>query len=279
VGDAGTERRLDLDLKLVARAENVAIVRRALGGLAERLGADPLTIGDLKTAVTEACMNVVLHAYGGRSGPGLLEVEVEAGERRIAVCVRDYGDGLQPKPAKDQEGPRLGIPLMVALSHEFEIRGGPGQGTEVRLAFMLDEPEPIEPSTASAEPELAESEALIAIRSDGAGPFAIKPVATLLAARTDLSVDRVSDVEILCELLADAVAKSGEERPVSVAIREFDVGLELRLGPLSVGAGERLLAGAVVPGLGDVLERLSDEVAVETVAEDAELLRLEIRSR
>ena len=42
------------------------LIRHALAGLAEALEMEPTEIADLKTVVTEACMNVVLHAYDGR---------------------------------------------------------------------------------------------------------------------------------------------------------------------------------------------------------------------
>ena len=66
----------DLRLVLPARAENVGVVRHALAGLAEALGMEAGRVGDLKTVVTEACMNAVIHAYedgagtdGGRRAP------------------------------------------------------------------------------------------------------------------------------------------------------------------------------------------------------------------
>ena len=61
-----TDDRSGLQMSLPARAENVAVVRHALAGLAERIGMDEPGIADLKTVVTEACMNVVVHAYPGR---------------------------------------------------------------------------------------------------------------------------------------------------------------------------------------------------------------------
>ena len=48
-----------LRLTLPAEAENVTLVRHALAGLAESLGMGENAIADLKTVVTEACMNVV----------------------------------------------------------------------------------------------------------------------------------------------------------------------------------------------------------------------------
>src|SRR3954451_18248175 len=69
-----TEDRTGLQMSLPARAENVAVVRHALAGLAERIGMEEAGVADLKTVVTEACMNVVVHAYPADEA-GLLEVD------------------------------------------------------------------------------------------------------------------------------------------------------------------------------------------------------------
>ena len=52
-----------VEFALPAKAENVALVRHALSGFAEVLGMEGGDIADLKTVVTEACTNVVAHAY------------------------------------------------------------------------------------------------------------------------------------------------------------------------------------------------------------------------
>ena len=72
-----------------SRPENVAIVREVLAGLADSIDID--TIEDVKVAVSEACNNVVVHAYDERGGP--LEVEVFVGRHELDVVVRDYGVG------------------------------------------------------------------------------------------------------------------------------------------------------------------------------------------
>ena len=72
----------DLEITLPARAENVAVVRHAVGGLGEVLEVDDQTLSDIKLAVTEACTNVVVHAYPERRGPdGPARVD-----RRAAAC-------------------------------------------------------------------------------------------------------------------------------------------------------------------------------------------------
>ena len=64
-------------LHLESRPQTLTIVRGILGGLAEVLAIDPELLDDLKTAVSEACNNVVLHAYDGGPGPMRGRVFVE----------------------------------------------------------------------------------------------------------------------------------------------------------------------------------------------------------
>jgi anti-sigma regulatory factor (Ser/Thr protein kinase) len=60
----------DIQLVLGARAENIAIVRHAFGALDDAYDIDAQTLSDIRLAVTEACTNVVVHAYpDGREGP------------------------------------------------------------------------------------------------------------------------------------------------------------------------------------------------------------------
>ncbi len=82
----------DLELKLPARAENVAVVRHAFGGFAEALSVDEQTLADIKLAITEACTNVVIHAYEDDED-GSLEVDASIDGRHLEVVIRDTGAG------------------------------------------------------------------------------------------------------------------------------------------------------------------------------------------
>jgi anti-sigma regulatory factor (Ser/Thr protein kinase) len=125
----------DLELKLPARAENVAVVRHAFGGLADALDVDDQTLSDIKLAVTEACTNVVIHAYNGAEGP--LEVDASIDDSRLAIVVRDRGRGIVPRP--DSPGLGLGLPLIATLAESLELGKDPDDNTEVRMTFRLDE--------------------------------------------------------------------------------------------------------------------------------------------
>jgi serine/threonine-protein kinase RsbW len=125
----------DVRLTLPARAEGVAVVRQALAGLADALDFDPAVLADMKMAVSEACTNVVVHAYDERGGE--LDVEMAVDETALTILVRDQGCGIDPDAPRSDDVPALGLglPLIAALSDAFELRGERGEGTEVRMTF------------------------------------------------------------------------------------------------------------------------------------------------
>jgi anti-sigma regulatory factor (Ser/Thr protein kinase) len=126
----------DLELKLPARAENVAVVRHAFGGFAEALSVDEQTLADIKLAITEACTNVVIHAYDDGED-GSLEVDASIDDRRLTVVIRDQGRGIVPRP--DSPGLGLGLPLIATLAESLELGKDDADRTEVRMTFALDE--------------------------------------------------------------------------------------------------------------------------------------------
>ncbi len=118
----------DLSLTLPARAENVAVVRHAIGGLADVVDVPDQTLADIKLAVTEACTNTVVHAYGGGDGP--LEVAAYVREPRLLVVIRDEGRGIVPRT--DSPGLGLGLPLIATLADALELGTDAQDRTEVR---------------------------------------------------------------------------------------------------------------------------------------------------
>lgn len=122
-------------LTMPARPEGVAVVRQALAGMADALAFDAAVLADMKMAVSEACTNVVVHAYD--DSEGMLEVDMTADDLGLTICVRDHGSGIQPQvnPAREVPALGLGLPLIAALSDSFELHGRAGEGTEVRMTF------------------------------------------------------------------------------------------------------------------------------------------------
>jgi len=262
-------------MSLAARPENVAIVRHTLAGLAEEIGIDESGLADLKTVVTEACMNVVLHAYQGEPGP--LSVEAKADEEGLTIDVRDEGVGIRPQADSGRDSLRLGLSLIAALSSSFAISGGVGRGTEVTMRVPLrgggangkDDPVEIKPY-AAARTELAVDHV------DLLGPVLARIVGAL-AARRDLSFDRVSDAILVTDALAGAASQGFSDGHVRLGISEDERGIGLRLGPMEVGAGSRIRKDLEIPDVGNSPEKLADELAVEE-GEDGEYLVIRFAS-
>jgi serine/threonine-protein kinase RsbW len=124
----------DLVLSLPARAENVAVVRHAFGGLGEALSVPEQLLSDIKLAVTEACTNVVIHAYP--DGEGSMEVRAVLGEEQLSIVVRDQGRGVMPRA--DSPGLGLGLPLIATLTESLELGTGDDDATEVRMTFRIE---------------------------------------------------------------------------------------------------------------------------------------------
>jgi anti-sigma regulatory factor (Ser/Thr protein kinase) len=269
-------------LTLPARAENVAVVRQALAGMTDALDVDPALGADMKIAVTEACANAVVHAYHEREGP--LEVDMRAEGGLLTVSVRDRGLGFNPLPADDEHGPLgFGLALIASLSDAFAIQGGVA-GTEVMMTFQLaGVPNgPLRPTKGQLEENRPEPPADLVLVHVTAGPLAgpvLGRVVSLLAARVDFSIDRLSDAQIVSDALAAHSAELALDGQVGVAVHEDERRLDLRVGPLYPGGGDDLVQATDVPGLGRLLEQLADELDVEPIRTDdgdGEVLRLRL---
>jgi anti-sigma regulatory factor (Ser/Thr protein kinase) len=263
-----------LAISLPARAENVAVVRHALAGLAEEIGMDAPGVADLKTVVTEACMNVVVHAYGGEPGP--LNVEAYPDSDGLSVVVRDSGSGIRPRADVDQPSLRLGLSLIAALSSKFSISGGLDLGTEIQMRLPLEgggaekggAPIPVETPADATEIVVGSPELLAPILSRVVGA---------LAARRDLRIDRVSDALLLTDAIAAAAPDHFADGRVRLALADGEDGLELRLGPMEDGGADEIREELEVPDVGGTLEALADEFAVEG-ASDGDYLAIRFRS-
>jgi serine/threonine-protein kinase RsbW len=249
----------ELRLTLPATAENVMVVRQAVAGLGEALGLSGERIADLKTVVTEACNNVVLHAYDEEPGP--LEVLANPGEGELEIQIADHGRGFRPRASESDPSLGLGLPLIAALSDSFEISGGTGQGSRTTIRFGFAPPTYSNNGTpVEASRELA--------RVIGA-----------LAARAEFSVDRLADTVLLGDAVSSSDGDDFSDGRVGISIEDTAGTLGVRVGPLVEGAGERLMGEMELPGHGSLrnLARRMEVTAGETPeGEVAEFLVFEV---
>jgi anti-sigma regulatory factor (Ser/Thr protein kinase) len=252
-----------LQMSLPAKAENVAVVRHAIAGLAERIGMDETAIADLKTVVTEACMNVVVHAYP-EDEIGLLEIEAVPDLDGLTVAVRDFGRGISPRPGVDRPSLRIGLALIAALSSSFEIRGGVERGTEIRMHLLLRS----RPISGAGEdvlaetPEVPDATQIQVGAAELLGPVLSRAL-TALAARREITIDRISDAMLLADAISAAAPRGFADGQVKLSISDRPEGVELKIGPMESGAAAGLRSSLSLPDVGGSLETLADEVRTE----------------
>jgi serine/threonine-protein kinase RsbW len=271
--------RRELELALPARAENVAIVRHALAGLAEAMDMEPDRVADLKTVVTEACMNVVIHAYEGEPGP--LEVDARRAEDLLVVVVRDQGAGIRPRPESRRQSLKMGLPLIAALSSSFEIRGGPGRGTEVTMRVAMssngDMPSPPPIETEAGAVAWGDGASMTMPAGALVGPV-LSRIISLFAVRANFSVARLSAAVLLGDAISAHAPAHFPDGTAKVAVDVEGGVVAVRVGPLIGGGGDRLVRAMKIPGMDASLEGLADRVRVEE-GDDGEVLVVEIASQ
>lgn len=260
-GSMINEKPTGLQIRLPAKAENVAVVRHALAGLAEEIGMDEAGVADLKTVVTEASMNVVVHAYPDGTGP--LVVEAEPDTDGLTVTVSDSGAGISPQANSERESLKLGLSLIAALSSSFSISGGLDRGTEVMMRLPLSGGGTNGGGSPEQEiaVEVTGTEVTVG-RAELLEPVLARLVGAL-AARRELSVERVSDAVLVTDAIAGAAPGRFADGRVRLGLDESENGLELRLGPMDRGAAADIRNDLQVPDLGGSLEALADELAVD----------------
>lgn len=134
-------------LTLPAIAASVPQVRHAVVELGRTAGGPERVLADVALAVSEACSNVVVHAYREHAEPGTLAIECELHGGTLEVVVSDEGSGVLPR--EDSPGLGMGLALMAAVATSLQFDHD-GAATRVHLTFELAPP---------SAPEVGETDA------------------------------------------------------------------------------------------------------------------------
>ncbi|MDQ6804487.1 MAG: ATP-binding protein [Actinomycetota bacterium] len=266
--------RLELD----SRPEAPAIVRAALTGVAQLLELDSQLFDDLKTAVSEACNNVVLYAYEGKPGPLVAGLEIRP--EGIVATIRDWGRDIQHVGPSDE---RMGVGLAVisALADRAEFIRVPDGGTEVRMTFTDGaaairrlERRPGSESPSGVPVELS-GDVVVTVWPVGLLAGVLGRLARAVAARTHLSLDRFSDLYLLTDAIAAFAQSAAAAAGMTFALEGSHKRLELTVGPFRAGHGERLLRDGL---LGQNGAPVLGELTLEPV-DGFEVLRVVVEER
>jgi serine/threonine-protein kinase RsbW len=255
-----------------------------LTGVADQLGFDAELLHNLRAVVSEACNNVVLHAYDGEPGPLAvgLEIAPEGAPDEVEAIVRDWGGGIRYL-APSEDHMHVGLAVISALADRAQFLSAPDRGTEVRMAFTgRSGIRTLAPSVAAdtVEPMPVElsGDAVATISPVGLLRGVLGRIATALAAHVHFSLDRFSDLVLVADTVATYAERAASSDRLSVAIAGRSRRVELTLGPLRPGSGARLKPDDAPVGNGSTLSLLGAELSVQTLA-DAELWRVVVVDR
>ena len=134
-------------LEFPSRSSNEAFARSAVACFAAQLDPTMEELGDIRTAVSEAVTNCIVHAYPDAIGPVTLSIAVYP-ERLVKITVTDKGVGIpdvekamEPlfTTGNPEERSGLGFAVMQSFMDKVKVSSQPGKGTRVVLTKRLDE--------------------------------------------------------------------------------------------------------------------------------------------
>jgi serine/threonine-protein kinase RsbW len=274
---AGLAEAPAVSLELESRPETLTLVRGMLAGVGELLAIDPELLDDLKTAVSEACNNVVLHAYPDGSGP--VSVLLCALSEGIEVIVQDDGCGIAGGVPSEDHARGVGLPVIRALTERAEFRSRSNGGTEVWMRFpaqragkqLFERPPPPVPNDGWTK-RLA-GDAIVSVSPAALLPGVLGRLSRALAASARFSLDRFSDVYLVTDAIAALAAAHASSERIGFAIKVGERRLELTVGPFRQGSAAQVREAAQAGEARSPLMLLSDELDAEPIGE-SELLRV-----
>lgn len=131
-----------MDLRFSALPENEAFARLAVSAFVLPLNPNLEEMEDVKTAVSEAVTNAIIHGYQGKGGEVRLQAQYEGESKSLCVEISDEGVGIadiqkarEPlftsRPDLERSG--MGFAVMESFMDQLEVQSALGKGTKVRM--------------------------------------------------------------------------------------------------------------------------------------------------
>lgn len=134
-----------LRMEIESLSRNEEFARVVVSVFMARMNPTLEELDDVKTAVSEAVTNAVIHGYQGNGG--IIYLEVEILKQELTVTVRDTGIGIpniaqamEPMFTTDPEGERsgMGFSFMEAFMDEVRVESEPDKGTVVTMKKKIN---------------------------------------------------------------------------------------------------------------------------------------------
>ena len=129
-----------METTFLSLPENESFARVVIAAFAVQLSPTVSEIADIKTAVSEAVTNAIVHGYEGTTGQVTLRAAID--DRMLTVEVCDTGRGIQnisqamepfftTHPEQERSG--MGFAVMQTFMDDLHVDSRPGQGTRIRM--------------------------------------------------------------------------------------------------------------------------------------------------
>ena len=125
-----------IKLEFPSRSSNEAFARTAAAAFATQLDPTMEELGDIKTAVSEAVTNAIVHAYPDSIGRISMRLRILEGNV-LEISIRDWGKGIEnveqamtplySTGGEDRSG--MGFTIMGSFTDKLRVRSTPGKGT------------------------------------------------------------------------------------------------------------------------------------------------------
>lgn len=140
-----------MKLEIAALSENEGFARSAVAAFALPLNPTLIEISDIKTAVSEAVTNGIVHAYPQKRSGDKIDIEcriLRDGEGGVLhIKITDYGCGIEDvekatlpfyttMPSEERSG--MGFTIMQTFMTKFSLRSERGKGTVVEMEKRID---------------------------------------------------------------------------------------------------------------------------------------------
>lgn len=133
-----------MQLVIDSRSDNERLARTVVAAFAATLDPTLEEIADIKTAVSEAVTNAVIHGY--ENGPGKIVINCGIHSQTLTVCVEDFGVGIEDithameamytsKPELERSG--MGFIFMETFMDSLDVISEKGEGTLVRMTKKI----------------------------------------------------------------------------------------------------------------------------------------------
>lgn len=129
-----------------AVSENESLARVVVSSITARLNPTIEQLNDIKTAVSEAVTNAVIHGYKNGEGIVAMDIDIDIDGNMVIIEIEDKGVGIEDvdkamepmyttRPEDERSG--MGFVFMEIFMDELKVESKPGEGTKVTMKKMI----------------------------------------------------------------------------------------------------------------------------------------------